>query len=201
MAYQLIHSDSHTLLASDSPLIRADERSRVEDAIALLKDIRGMRDGQSAAVAQAQADARILGWKEGEAAGRAAFADAVAELVQRASDWRSEQQAQIADLALAALRQIVGAIEPADLMVGIARRAVEAAGGQGPMVVELAPTMEDAVRTRLAAQPVPAEVDIRGDPALAEDQCRISGPDGRIIADLGVQLAALEQRWEVTDAG
>jgi type III secretion protein L len=36
-------------------------------------------------------------------------------------------------------------------------------------------------------------------PGLGDHQCRITAPDGRIIADLDVQMAALAQRWELSD--
>lgn len=35
---------------------------------------------------------------------------------------------------------------------------------------------------------------------LADDQCRLTAPDGRIVADLDVQMQSFARRWELIDA-
>jgi flagellar biosynthesis/type III secretory pathway protein FliH len=62
--------------------------------------------------------------------------------------------------------------------------------------VEVSEAMRPAVEAALVGMEENKAVNVRADPALADDQCRIAAGDGRIIADLSVQLAALEERWE-----
>lgn len=201
MAFHLIYSDSHSLLASDSALIRTADHGALKDAATILAAVSAARAQQENALAAAHAEATAAGRASGETAGRAAFADAIAALVQQVEDDRDRREEEVATLALAALRQMVGTLGEPALMGGIARRAVEAVGATGPVVVVVSPAMAAPVGEALATLPAHVTAELRPDERLADDQCRLTGPDGRIIADLPVQLAAFEQRWEVAHAG
>lgn len=202
MAFHLIHSDGQALLASDTPLIRAGDQGAVRHAVQLLSAAHALHDEQERRLAEertrAAADARAAGYKEG----RAAFAAAIADLVTQVDDDRDRREEEIGLLALAALRQMVGQLADGELMGGIARRAVEAVGSHGPILVEVSPAMAPAVEEALA--PLPTHIDraVRAEETLADDQCRLTAPDGRIIADAPLQIAAFERRWTVNqDAG
>lgn len=201
MAFHLIHADGCSLLASDRPWLRGSERAPVEEAVALLRAVRELHDRQDQALAQARMHAAIEGRLIGEEEGRAAFATAVADLTQQAMADAERRDADIAALALAALRQMIGGLPDEELMAGIARRAVEAQGTRGPVVVELSPSLLPHVERAFADRPSTVEVTLRAEDGLSDDQCRLTTPDGRIVADVGVQIASFEQRWEVGDAG
>mgnify|MGYP000324245739 CR=1 FL=1 len=96
--------------------------------------------------------------------------------------------------------QMVGALPAEDRMTGIARRAVEALGSRGPILVEVSVAMQPHVERAFADRPSSVEVAVRVREGLADDQCRLTAPDGRIVADVGVQIQSFAARWEVADA-
>lgn len=200
MAFHLIHADGHALLCSDSPLLRAGERQPLEDAIALLDAVTAMHRKREAMLAAERAAAAAQGHAAGVEAGKAAFADAIAALAARVEADASARMEAVARLALAALRQMLGALPDDERMAAIARRAVEALGARGPVLVDVSAAMAGPVARAFAERPVAVEVLVRGVAALADDQCRLSGPDGRIIADVAVQLQSFAARWDMADA-
>jgi type III secretion protein L len=197
MTFHMLHLGPQGALASDRPIIKAAEHESLADVFALLARLRTVEAAQAEAAREAMADARARGHAEGFADGRAAFAKAIAEMAAEASLHRQAEEEEIAALAMAAVRQMVGAIGDEAMMAGIARRAVATVAPSGPILVETSEAMLPAVETALAEAQEDRPVNIRADPALADHQCRIAAGDGRIIADLSVQLAALEQRWGV----
>ncbi len=201
MAFHLIHADGRSLLASDRPVLRAADCKPVEDAAALLRQVRDWHDRQEAALVKDRAVAVEQGRIAGEAEGRSAFAEAIATLTEQAQADAERRDADVAALALAALRQMVGALADEERMAGIAKRAVEALGSRGPVLVEVSEAMRPYVEEAFADLPSPTEVAVRGQEGLADDQCRLTAPDGWIVADVDVQIQSVAKRWEVADAG
>jgi type III secretion protein L len=196
MSFVLHQSDTDLLVAS-GPIVKAADRGRLADALALLDRLR--RDAETAAARQraAEVEAAAHGRAQGYDAGRRAFAEAIARLAEQANAHRVREEAEIATLAMTALRQIAGEIGDPAVMQGVALRAARTAIAQGPVVVEVAPAIAVEVEQGLAKLDPGAEVTVRPDPSLGERQCRISGPEGRIIADLDRQLDELAERWGV----
>lgn len=191
----VLHRSADTLLAADRPIVKARDRAHLTDALALIERLRTEAADADAARAAAEAEARRRGHEEGYAAGRAAFADAIATLAAQASAHRALEESEVAALALTALRQIAGDLGDAAVMQGVAIRAARAVVPQGPVIIEVAPGIAAEVEAGLARLDPGAEVTVRADPSLAERQCRVTGPDSRIIADLDHQIASLAERW------
>lgn len=179
----LLHADG-ALLRSGKPLLKA------ADAVALTEAIAVLEAARTQAEARAKAAERD-GFSAGEAAGRSAFAEAITALASAEDVYRARQEAEVARLALAALRHIAGNIADGEMTAALARRAAQAVVGRGPVAISVAPAMVACVETGLG----PTEAVVTGDPALAPTQCRITAPDGQIVADLATQLAEIEQRW------
>lgn len=180
----LFHADG-ALLHIGKPLLKAADAEALTDAVAVLE----------AARRQAEARARAAereGFAAGESAGRAGFAAAIAALTLAEADYRAQQEAEVAHLALAALRHIAGSLADADVTAALARRAAQSVVGRGPVAISVAPGMVESVEAGLGPNATAA---VTGDPALKPTQCRLTGPDGQIVADLATQLEAIEQRW------
>ncbi|WP_423605043.1 hypothetical protein [Sphingomonas sp. MS122] len=195
MSYHLLYSDGHSLLASDTPVVKARERQPLADAMALLDRLRAEAVRREGAAAIVETQARERGYRDGYENGRREFSEAVARLSAQADAHRRFGEEEIASLALAALRQIAGELGDAAMMQGVALRAARAVVPQGPVTVEVAPTIAPEVEAGLATIEGEATITVRADPLLGERQCRITGPDSRIIADLDRQLDELAERW------
>jgi flagellar biosynthesis/type III secretory pathway protein FliH len=196
VAFHLIHANGQCLVASTSPLIRAGDREPLMNAIALLDAAAAFSRDRQSECDRARADAASQGYAAGVEQGRAAFAEAIAVLAAAVEADARARLETVADLALAALRQIIGGLADEERMVAIARRAAQALGARGPLVVEVSAAMAGPVERAFADRPLGVEILVRGLDVLADDQCRLTGPDGRIIADVPVQLRALAERWE-----
>ncbi|AHE54854.1 hypothetical protein [Sphingomonas sanxanigenens] len=196
MSYHVLHNDGHALLVTDRPIVKAHERQPIADAILLLDRLKTEGQRRDAGVAAAEAEARERGYREGYETGRRDFVDAVSNLAAQHEADRRQREQEIASLALAALRQIAGEIGDAETMLGVALRAARAVVPQGPVTIEVSPAIATEVEAGLAR--VEGEIVVHADPDLGERQCRVSGPDSRIIADLDRQLDELAERWGTT---
>lgn len=195
MSYHVLHNDGHALLATDRPIVKAHERQPIADAILLLDRLKTEGQRRDAGIAAAETEARERGYREGYETGRRDFVAAVTNLaVQHEADRRREEQ-EIASLALAALRQIAGEIGDAETMQGVALRAARAVVPQGPVSIEVSPAIALEVEAGLRRIEGETVIVVRADPELDERQCRVTGPDSRIIADLDRQLDELAERW------
>jgi type III secretion protein L len=194
MSWLLVEQGDH-LLATDRPIVKAPERAALTDTNALLREVRGQRAAEAAAVAEAREQARFEGHAEGVESGRRAFAEAVARLSAQTVAHHRREEADIAQLALAALRHMVAGLGDEAMMAGIARRAVAAVMPAEQVLVETSEAMLGPVTAALGDHEGAEGVTVRADLALGDRQCRITAADGRVIADLDVQLAALEERW------
>lgn len=194
----LVVEQGDSLLATTNPIVKASERAALTDAVALLREVRARREAE----AQAAAEAREAGWRAGHQTGleegRRGFAEAAAKLSAQTVAHHRHEEDEIAQLALAALRHMVAGLGDEAMMAGIARRAVTAVMPAEQVLVETSEAMLAAVTDALAEQDGAEGVTVRADPALGDRQCRITAADGRVIADLDVQLAALEERWGTT---
>ncbi|WP_404334957.1 FliH/SctL family protein [Sphingomonas sp. MMS12-HWE2-04] len=197
MSFYLLHNDGRSLLATDTPVVRARDRAPIAEAGGLLARLGELHRDQEARAATAEAEARDRGYTAGFAAGEAAFVEAVAEIARQAAAHQSDGEDKIAELALAAVRQMLGAIGDEEAMAGVARRAVAAVVATGPILVETSPAMQARVEAALGEGSAEHPVSVAADAALSDRECRIHGPDGRIIADLDGQVAALAERWEL----
>jgi len=196
MTFYLLGRGGDALLATDRPIVKAGERNALDSAADLLARLREDAARASEANAAAEREARDRGYRDGEESGRRDFIAAIAELAAQAAQHREAEEAEIASLAIAALRKMVDSIGDEAMLAGIARRAVAAVAPGGAVLVEAAPAACPAIEEALGGFDHAAGVTVRPDPALSERQCRITAPDGRIIADLDVQLDALAGRLE-----
>jgi len=173
-----------TLVRSGKPLLKAAEAVALTDAIAVLAAARGKAEDRGYL-------AERKGFAAGKAAGQVEFSKAIAALVAAEAEYRKTQEAEVARLALAALRHIAGSIADEQMTAALARRAIQSLTGRGAIEITVAPEMVSQVEEDLGA----LQAVVTGDSRLKPTQCRITAPDGQVVADLDTQLAAIEQRW------
>jgi flagellar biosynthesis/type III secretory pathway protein FliH len=122
---------------------------------------------------------------EGRAEGIARAAGLLGEASRRKAEAAALSERELADLALAAARRIVGDCHRVDPDLA-ARRAAEAARRRflGPVMVRAAQPLADAVRRALAESAEPGRsVTVEDDAALAAGTCILEGDGGEIRLD------------------
>jgi type III secretion protein L len=197
MTFYLVHRDGKALVATDRPLLKAREADRLGQASALLARAEALEAQSRQRRDAAEKAAREQGFAQGLDEGRKAFVGAVTGLTAQIEAWRQTQEREVAALALAALRRMVDDIGEDAMMVGVARRAVAAVANGSEAQVHVAPELVDVLGAAFTGDESLSGVAIRPDPDLAPHQCRVVTAEGRIIADLAVQLAEIEKRWSL----
>jgi flagellar biosynthesis/type III secretory pathway protein FliH len=189
-------------IASDRLVLRAAEVPLLQHALALRDTLERRRDEQVQAITEAIEAGRAEGHAAGIAEGRRAAAQELADTLLRiAGESQAERMRQRADtaaLALQVVRKLLGHFaDDAVLLALAATAAAELLPGPLPALV-VHPDQADAVRERLAAatQGEGAPVfEVRADPRMAVDGCRLQTEHGSVDVALEAQLARLAEAW------
>lgn len=197
MSFYLVHRGGKALVATDRPLIKAVEADRLRDAAALLARADALETEASRRRDVAEQEARRQGLAQGREEGSRAFVDAITALTGNVENWRKQQEQQVAALALAALRHMIDDIGDEAMMSALALRAAGSVTAGSDAHVLVAPELVEMVTAALAKEENTRDIPVRPDPNLARQECRVVTNDGRIIADLSVQLAEIEKRWSL----
>lgn len=192
MSFSLIVGDH--ILNGKSALIKAADRAQFANAYALLDEANRIRDG----IADAANEARDTAYREGLAQG---FEQAQSVMIEKVSAMattldahENERRAGIADAAMAAVCMMIGDLGDADIVPGLAQRAIDRLGDEGRYVVEVAPAHVDAVTERLAGRET---ITVEPNLTLGPLDCIVRTSTGRVIANMNTQMDALSQRWGV----
>ena len=158
---------------------------------------KAIRDDAATAANEAEAAGYERGRQEALAEMRGALGDALAALAQGFAEENERRERGTAAAAMQVVERLLGQLEGTVIITGLAREALRKAGA-GPVTVTVAPEWADTVRQRLADH---ADLMVEVAPALGRFACRVTAQDGRIIADLDTQLAALRERWGLAEGG
>lgn len=196
MTFHLVHADAGTLLSSDTPVIKREQRTDFIDAAALLQAAAAIRDEASAAAEAARLAGRAEGLAEARATIEAGFAEQVAGFAAALDAHEQARRADIATAACAAVRTIIGTLDDETIVTRIVERTLARLPAEGPVAIQVAPEMAARLEQHLAEL---AHVAVSADPALGATDCIVRTSAGQVIASLSVQLGALAQRWGVTE--
>jgi flagellar biosynthesis/type III secretory pathway protein FliH len=195
MSYFLINSGEQSL-GTNSPLIKSRDRQNFYDAAIMLQHVQTVKS----ATETAYAEAADRGYADGVAAGRAAIeAKFLLELQKMVAAFEANQTArheQIATVAFAAAQAIVGAIDETEAVRGIVHQVIKRSDSGQAVTVHVNPEKCDALHQMGA---FPDTVKLVANPDLGPTDCEIVTANGKIIAGMELQFAALAKRWSVTD--
>jgi flagellar biosynthesis/type III secretory pathway protein FliH len=179
-------------LESRSPLIKAAERTQFTDALALLDAAADKSSRVEAEGEAARSEAYETGYAEGLADGQAKLSAELAKLADAVAAIRADHEAGVAEAALAATTAIIGTLDDADIVTRIVHNQIAARVESDAIRISVAPQMIEALST-LASEH--KDIEFIADPDLASTDCRITSGEGRIVADLSLQMGKLRQRW------
>ena len=179
-----------TVLRAPGARIPREDVAAFRDSIALLEDAKERRDRATEEVENERANARRVAREEAVAEMRASLAEAVAAVQQGFAAENTRRERETAAAAMEVLEHLIGQRPDAEVMTGLASKALERVGGNG-ITVRVAPDMVEALGAAMEGR----EIAIVADAALPPLACRIDTGDGRVVADLDTQLATLRERW------
>jgi type III secretion protein L len=144
---------------------------------------------------EAAAAEKRRGYEQGILEGRQEHAEQIMDTVLKSIEYIEGLEKGISTLVGEALRRILGALPPEDLMAGVVRQSLALARGQKQVVLRISPVDEDAVRARLAdilrEYSSIAFVDVQTDGRLAQGACILESEMGVIDAGVETQIRAI----------
>lgn len=188
MSSVIVLGDSMVRLRS--PRIARKDVRALREATDLLTEAKRTRDATQAAYDSSRAQ----GYADGKAAARAELAEALSEIAAAFADENARRDSAVGAAAVAVVEQLIGAREPADIVIGLANEALHTAGaGEEICTIEVAPDLFAPVSAQF--QRAHPAVRVEANPILGTLGCRVLSGDSRIIADLDTQLETLRARW------
>jgi flagellar biosynthesis/type III secretory pathway protein FliH len=179
-------------IATSSPLIKGHERAQFVDALSLLDAARTQAAAIDAEVISARQQARDEGFAQGLAEAEACIASEIGKLTEAQSMIRAEHEARVAEAAFAAVTAIIGTMDESDIVNRIVTNQLAAKAQTDRLRISVAPQMVSALAAQISCY---EGCELVADPDLTTTACRLTTGDGRIVADLSLQLATLRQRW------
>jgi type III secretion protein L len=184
--------DTRLIKAADwADFCAADEI--VEETRAWARDMR--QKGAEAFEAEKQ-----RGYEQGILEGRQEHAEQILDTVLRSIEYIEGLEKGVSALVGEALRKILGALPPEELMAGVVRQSLALVRGQKQVVLRVSPADEEAAKARLAEimrdYSSIAFVDVQSDGRLAPGACILQSEMGIIDAGVETQIRAIVNTLE-----
>ena len=192
MSFTLMVGDH--ILNGKSALIKAKDRAAFSDVRALLEDAARVKSDILDVSAKVREDAHREGLAKGYEQVQGYFLSKLDELTAALAQHEQERRASIADAAMAAVKMMVGDLDDAAIVPGLAERALDRMADDSRYSVEVAPQHFDAVSQRLSGRD---GVAVEANPTLGALDCVVRTSTGRVIANLDTQIETLAQRWGI----
>ncbi len=182
------------ILSGRSALIKAHDRAAFAEIDALLDEANRIKNDMLDQSAAARDEAYRHGLTQGFQQVQSYFLAKLDELSATVEAHEQERRANIADAAMAAVQMMIGDLGDADIVPGLAERALDRMAEDSRYVVEVASEQVAMVQERLAARDA---VSVEANPMLGPLDCVVRTSTGRVIASLDTQMETLAQRWGV----
>lgn len=196
MSYFIMPAGSRYLAGSHSPLIKKNERAKFADAVALLREASEISDGAEAALESARQEAWAQGYAEGCAAAQNDLNTALRTFIEAVIAVEKLHAANVAEAAYAATVAMIGEMEDSTV-AGLIATQVIAKQKERDGISILVSTDNHARLT--SSQQDMESLAVVANPDLGPTDCHVITANGRIIADLTIQLAVLRDRWGIED--
>jgi flagellar biosynthesis/type III secretory pathway protein FliH len=197
MTYHIFSVCGQTVIGTETPLIKAGERSEFASAVLLLQAITELRTEAEAEAKDRSETAYQEGLTQGYAEAQAQVAKLIENMAERFEAVCEERRADVADAALAATRAIIGGLDDSDVAKRLVNQALARIDNGSALVIEVAPAMQPLIGAHVAHL---THVRVEAVDALGPLDCVFQTKTGRILAGLDLQIAALGDRWGVNPA-
>jgi flagellar biosynthesis/type III secretory pathway protein FliH len=179
-------------IASSSPLIKEHERAQFEDAHLLLETVKAQADAMDVEVDAAREQASKDGFAQGLVEAEACITSEIGKFAEALSAIRTEHEARVAEAAFAAVTAIIGTVDDSEIVNRIVTTQLATRAETDGLRISVAPQMAASLSDQISSY---EGCEVVADPDLAATACRLTTGDGRIVADLSLQLETLRQRW------
>ena len=176
-------------------IVRRDEAAPVLDGTAFLEAARRAAEGLERDVTAALDEARRRGYADGRREACSEAARLLADAQARADAFLAGLEADLARLALDAVRRILAGFDDATLAVEAARSALLQARTDRRLSLIVGPELAEPMQRMVASLAAPGGGDrriaVEANPRLAGGRCVLATPDGYVELGAHEQLAAM----------
>ena len=179
----------------DTRLIKAAEWANYRAAAEIAEEARAYARNLRREAEEALEAEKRRGYEQGILEGRQEHAEQIMDTVLKSIEYIEGLEKGISTLVGEALRRILGAMPPEDLMAGVVRQSLALARGQKQVVLRISPADEKTVNARLAdilrEYSSIGFVDVQTDGRLAQGSCILQSEMGIIDAGVETQIQAI----------
>jgi flagellar biosynthesis/type III secretory pathway protein FliH len=197
MTYHIFKAGDHAMIATDTPLIKASERSEFVLAVDLLQAVTDLRVAAETEAKGRSETAYQEGLSRGYFEAQAQVATLIENMAERFEAVCEERRADVADAALAATRAIIGSFDDVDVAKGLINQALVRIDSGDTLTIEVSPAMHPYIAAHVAHL---AHVRVESVEGLGPLDCVFQTTKGKILAGLDLQISALGDRWGVNPA-
>lgn len=177
-------------------MIRADELAPWHDGNAYLEDARRRSAEIISGAQQAYESERLRGFEDGRRAGVEDAVRLVANTKAKADAFMARLEADLADVVVEILREILAPFEAGDLAARAVIKALETMRSHAQLTVRIAPDDVVELRARLAALVGPtdhAAIRVEPDQDLGTGRCLLVSEFGQVDVTIETQLQLMAQ--------
>jgi type III secretion protein L len=139
------------------------------------------------------------GYKEGKEAAQLEQTSNMIGIISQTVDYFAKVEAQMVDLVMDAVQRIVNEFDERERVVKVVRNALALVRSQKQIVVKVHPAQIANTRAHIGSMletyPSIEQIEVIGDPHLAEDACIIESDIGQVEASMSGQLDALRNTF------
>ncbi|MEM8819251.1 MAG: HrpE/YscL family type III secretion apparatus protein [Pseudomonadota bacterium] len=184
-------------VAPDTRVIKQDEYLAAAEAAQVLADARA-RAKEMLEQAETTYEARKEeGYQAGLSQAQEELADQIMTIVGNSIDYMAKAEDDIARTVMACLRKILGEFDDTELVIRIARGALQRMRGEPRVTLRVRPDVEAEVQARigeiLAGAGDVGYLEIIGDEQMPKGGCRLESDAGVVDGGLERQLAVIER--------
>jgi type III secretion protein L len=176
-------------------LIKADEWAEWQTAEDLLAAARKSAEELRLESVQALEKEKQRGYEQGLLQGRQEHAEQMMDTVLKSIDYIEGLEKGLSSLVGDALRKILGALPPEDIISGVVRQSLALVRGQRQVILRVSPQDEPRVKARLddimREYPSISFVDLQSDGRMPPGGCTLQSDMGVIDAGVETQIRAI----------
>jgi type III secretion protein L len=184
-------------LAATSPLIKATDRQAFSNAVALLDAAREQANNAEAIRKAGYEEAYQKGFTDGLRDAEEKLQAEIQKFADALSIVQADYEARVAEAAFAATKAIIGSLDDETVIIKIVETQLSKRADNEALRIQVAQQFAPALAKQLSGK---ANIEIVADSDMPPAACRLVTPDGRIVADLSLQLETLQQRWGLSQS-
>ncbi len=194
MSFTLFLDGETPAIAARSPVIKAQDRVQFTEIVALLEEARSLRAKAADDYQSAKDRAAEQGFSEGMQAAKSQIEATIAELTARFDAFSEERRNDVAQAAYAAVQAIIGDMPDTAKMQGLVNASLSRIDGEAPVTIEVHPDWQESISGHVSGL---RHITVKANDAMVPLGLNILSGQGKIVADLDLQMGALATRWGV----